>query len=329
MTLRIAVLDDYQNVALKLADWSKLGPDVDIAVFDTNLGSEDAAARALAGFDVLCLMRERMALPASLIDRLPDLKLVNVTGARVRVIDFDAAVASGITVCHTYGGDARNATPELAWGLILAAARHLVEEHQRVREGAWQSTLGTMLGGKTLGIVGLGKLGSRMAAIAKAFDMKVIAWSQNLTDERAAECGARPVDKETLFRDADVVSLHLILSDRSRHVVGRHEIGLMRKGAILVNTSRGPLIDEAALVEALEAGHIRAGLDVYDIEPLPLHHPLRTAPNVTLSPHLGYVTEEAYGFFYRDIVENIIAWRQGAPLRVLAAPEQVQRRSTE
>ncbi|MEQ8444728.1 MAG: D-2-hydroxyacid dehydrogenase family protein [Pelagibacterium sp.] len=321
MTLRIAVLDDYQNVALKLADWSKLGPDVEIKVLDRTLGSEDEAVRALAGFDVICLMRERMALPASLIERLPKLRLVNVTGARVRVIDFDAAVARGITVCHTYAGDSKNATPEMAWGLILASARHLAEEHQRVRTGGWQTTIGTKLGGKTLGIVGLGKLGSRMASIAKAFEMEVIAWSQNLTDERAAECGVRRVDKETLFREADLVSLHLILSDRSRHVVGRSEIGLMKRGAILVNTSRGPLIDEAALIEALNGGRIRAGLDVYDVEPLPANHPLRSAPNVTLSPHLGYVTEEAYAFFYRDIVENIIAWREGAPVRVLAAPE--------
>ncbi len=322
MALRIAVLDDYQNVALKLADWSKLGSDVAVDVFDTNLGSEDEATAALAGFDVICLMRERMALPASLIQRLPNLKLVNVTGARVRVIDFDAAVARGITVCHTYAGDSKNATPEMAWGLILASARHLAQEHQRVRDGGWQASIGTMLGGKTLGLVGLGKLGSRMAHIAKAFEMNVIAWSQNLTEERAAECGARRVDKETLFREADVVSLHLILSDRSRHTVGRNEIGLMKKGAIVVNTSRGPLIDEAALVDALNAGSIRAGLDVYDVEPLPGNHPLRGAPNVTLSPHLGYVTQEAYELFYRDIVDNIIAWREGAPVRVLAAPEK-------
>jgi len=321
MTLRVAVLDDYQNVALSLADWSKLGPDVAVEVFDRNLGSEDEAAKVLSGFDVVCLMRERMALPASLIERLPDLKLVNVTGARVRVIDFDAAVAKGITVCHTYAGDSKNATPEMAWGLILASARHLAEEHQRVRDGGWQASIGTKLGGKTLGLVGLGKLGGRMAQIAKAFEMDVIAWSQNLTEERAAECGARKVDKETLFRNADVVSLHLILSDRSRQIVGRNEIGLMKKDAILVNTSRGPLIDEAALLDALNAGSIRAGLDVYDIEPLPANHPLRNAPNVTLSPHLGYVTQETYEFFHRDIVDNIIAWREGAPVRVLAAPE--------
>lgn len=321
MTLRIAVLDDYQNVALKLADWTKLGPDVEITVFNEPVGNEEQAAKTLAGFHVLCMMRERMALPATLIAKLPDLQLVNVTGARVRVIDFEAATARGITICHTYAGDSRHSTPELAWGLILASARHLTDEHQRVREGGWQATIGTRLGGKTIGLVGLGKLGSRMASIAKAFEMNVIAWSQNLTEERAAECGATRVDKETLFREADVVSLHLVLSERTRNIVTRHEIALMKKGAILVNTSRGPLVDEKALIEALNAGHIRAGLDVYDIEPLPPAHPLRSAPNVTLSPHLGYVTEEAYEAFYRDIVENIIAWRQGTPLRVLAAPK--------
>lgn len=322
MPLRIAVLDDYQNVALKLADWGALGPDAEVEVFDRHLATEDEAVAALQSFDVLCLMRERMPLPASLLDRLPNLKMVNVTGARVRTIDFDRAAANGVTVCHTYAGDSRFATPEMAWGLILASARHLVTEHNFVREGGWQSSIGTMLGGKTIGIVGLGKLGSRMARIAQAFEMNVIAWSQNLTDERAAECGARRVDKEALFRESDVVTLHLILSERSRHVVGAHEIGLMKRGAILVNTSRGPLVEESALVAALKDDRIRAGLDVFDVEPLPLDHPLRSAPNCVVSPHIGYVTSEAYQAFYRDTVENIAAWRRGAPVRVLAAPSQ-------
>jgi D-3-phosphoglycerate dehydrogenase len=324
MPLRIAILDDYQNVALTLADWSKLGPDVEIKVFNENLATENDAAKALEPFDVICLMRERMPLPASLIDRLPNLRLVNVTGARVRTIDFDRAVAKGITVCHTYAGDSKYATPEMAWALILSSARHLAEEHSRIREGGWQASIGTMLGGKTLGIVGLGKLGGRMARIAKAFDMEVIAWSQNLTEERASECGVRRVDKETLFREADVVTVHLVLSDCSRHTVGAHEISLMKPGAILVNTSRGPLVDEAAMIAALEDGRIRAGLDVYDVEPLPLDHALRGAPNVTLSPHLGYVTAEAYALFHRDTVDNIIAWREGTPVRVLAAPGRQQ-----
>lgn len=322
MTLKVAILDDYQNVALSLADWKRLGPEAEVTVFNAHLASEDEAADALAGFDVICMMRERMALPASLIDRLPALKLIIFTGARVRVIDTDHAAARGITVCHTYPGDSRFATPEMAWGLILACARHIPREHAGVRSGHWQQTIGTALGGKTIGIVGLGKLGSRMAKIAQAFEMNVIAWSRNLSDERAAECGARRVDKDTLFREADVVSLHLILSDRSRHTVGASEIALMKPGAILVNTSRGPLIEETALLGALGEGRIRAGLDVFDIEPLPQDHPLRSAPNCVLSPHLGYVTQEAYEFFHRDMVENIIAWRKGAPVRVFAGPGQ-------
>ncbi|WP_274425356.1 D-2-hydroxyacid dehydrogenase family protein [Chelativorans sp. YIM 93263] len=319
--LRVAILDDYQNVARSLANWSQLGPDYEVTVFTENLSTEDAAAEALAEFDVLCLMRERMPLSASLIARLPKLKLVNVTGARVRVIDFDAATARGITVCHTFAGESRHATPELAWGLIIACARHIPDEHRHVREGQWQQTIGTTLGGKTLGLVGLGKLGSRMAAIGQAFEMNVIAWSQNLTDERAAEAGVRRVDKETLFSSADVVSLHLVLSERSRHTVSARELGLMKPGAILVNTSRGPLIDEEALVKALEERRIRAGLDVFDTEPLSADHPLRSAPNTVLSPHLGYVTEGAYERFYKDTVENILAWQAGEPVRVLAAPK--------
>lgn len=321
MTLRIAILDDYQNVAHSLADWEQLGQDVEIKVYTENLDTEDKAAEALAGFDVICLMRERMPLPASLIDRLPNLKLVNVTGARVRVIDFERAAANGITVCHTYAGDSHHATPEIAWGLILSAARHIPSEYARVQAGDWQSTIGTKLGGKTLGIVGLGKLGSRMAKIAQAFEMDVIAWSQNLTQERAHEVGVRLVDKETLFAEADVVTLHLVLSERSRNIVDAKEIALMKQGAILINTSRGPLINESALLAALNEGRIRAGLDVYDIEPLPRQHPLRTAPNCVLTPHLGYVTEESYEKFYSDIVDNILAWRNGEPVRVLAAPK--------
>ncbi|CAH0343168.1 D-2-hydroxyacid dehydrogenase family protein [Rhizobium sp. CECT 9324] len=320
--LRIAILDDYQDVALSLADWSLLGNDCEIVRFDRNMVSEDDAVRALAGFDVLCLMRERMALPASLISRLPLLKLIVVTGARVRTIDMDAAVACGVTVCHTHAGESTYATPELAWGLILSLARSIPEEDARVHQGGWQRTIGSVIGGKTLGLVGLGKLGSRMVPIAKAFGMNVIAWSENLTEERAAEVGARRVDKETLFRDADVVSLHLILGERSRHIVSRHEIGLMKPGAYLINTSRGPLIEEKALLDALHGGRIKAGLDVFDIEPLPIDHPLRTAPNTVLTPHLGYVTEGAYTAFYRDAVENIAQWRAGNPVRVLAAPNR-------
>jgi phosphoglycerate dehydrogenase-like enzyme len=318
--MKIAILDDYQNVALSLADWSSLGPDTEITVFDRNLATEDEAADKLASFDVLVLMRERMAMPKSLIERLPALKLIVVTGGRTRTIDMDAATAHGITICHTHPGESPMATPELAFGLILSVARSIPQEHARVRTGGWQETIGLSIGDKTLGLLGLGKLGSRMVPIARAFGMNVIAWSQNLTDERAAEAGARRVDKETLFREADVVSLHLILSDRSRGIVGEKELALMKPGAILVNTSRGPLVDEAALLDALRQGRIRAGLDVYDEEPLPADHPLRTVPNAVTTPHLGYVTEGAYAAFYGDAVEDIAAWRAGSPVRVLAAP---------
>lgn len=318
--MKIAILDDYQNVALSLADWSSLGPEAEITVFDRNLATEDEAAKTLGAFDVLVLMRERMAMPATLIERLPALKLIVVTGGRTRTIDMDAATARGITICHTHAGESPMATPELAFGLILSVARSIPQEHARVRAGAWQETIGLSIGDKTLGLIGLGKLGSRMVPIARAFGMNVIAWSQNLTEERAAEVGARRVDKETLFREADVVSLHLILSDRSRGIVGEKELALMKPGAILVNTSRGPLVDEAALLEALRQGRIRAGLDVYEEEPLPADHPFRTVPNAVTTPHLGYVTEGAYSAFYRDAVEDIAAWRAGSPVRVLAAP---------
>lgn len=318
--MRIAILDDYQNVALSLADWSSLGSECEVTVYNQNIATEDEAAERLASYDVLCLMRERMPLRASLIGRLPNLKLVIVTGARTRSIDMDFAVSRGITVCHTYAGDSPKATPELAWGLILSVSRSIPQEDARVRAGEWQQTIGSTIGDKTLGLVGLGKLGSRMVPIAKAFGMNVIAWSPNLTKERAEEAGALFVEKDRLFAEADVLSLHLVSSPSTRHVVSGREIGLMKPRAILVNTSRGPLIDEAALIDALQAGKIRAGLDVFNQEPLPKDHPLRKAPNTVLTPHLGYVTEGAYSAFYRDAVEDILQWRAGTPVRVLAAP---------
>ncbi len=317
--LRIAVLDDYQNVARSMADWAALGPEAEVQVFTHPLAALDAQAEALAPFDVLCLMRERMAVPAALLERLPRLKLMVVTGARTRSIDFAAAAARGIPVCHTRGGDSAFATPELAWGLIIACARHIPQEHMAVRAGGWQTTLGTVLAGRTLGLVGLGKLGGRMAAIGRAFDMKVIAWSQNLTADRAAEAGAELVDKATLFERADVVSVHLVLSERTRGVVGAAELARLKPGAILVNTSRGPLVDAAALIARLDAGGLRAGLDVFDQEPLPADDPLRRRDDVVLTPHLGYVTDTTYAQFFPDCVEAIAAWRAGAPIRLLTA----------
>jgi D-3-phosphoglycerate dehydrogenase len=315
--MRIAVLDDYQRVATTLGDWGRLGPDVSIDVFDRNLASVEEAAAALTPYEVVCLMRERMPMPRALIERLPNLKLIVVTGARTRSIDFESAAERGIPVCHTRGGESHHATPELAWGLILSCARAIPQEHARVRAGAWQETIGTVLHGKTLGLLGLGKLGQRMVPAARAFGMEVIAWSQNLTPERARERGAEYVDKEALFSRADVVSIHLVLGERTRGIVGGPELSRMKAGAILINTSRGPLVDGTALLEALEAGRIRAGLDVFDVEPLPEGDPLRRAPNLVTTPHLGYVTEGTYQAFFEDMVEDIAAWRAGAPVRLL------------
>ena len=315
--MRIAVLDDYQRVATTLGDWGRLGADVSIDVFDRNLASVEEAATALGRYEVVCLMRERMPMPRALIERLPNLKLIVVTGARTRSIDFEAAAERGIPVCHTRGGESHHATPELAWGLILSCARAIPQEHARVRAGAWQETIGTVLHGKTIGLLGLGKLGQRMVPVARAFGMEVIAWSQNLTPERAREGGAEYVDKEALFSRADVVSIHLVLGERTRGIVGGPELSRMKAGAILINTSRGPLVDQTALLKALEAGRIRAGLDVFDVEPLPENDPLRGAPNLVTTPHLGYVTEGTYQAFFEDMVEDIAAWRAGAPVRLL------------
>lgn len=317
--LRIAILDDYQNVALTQGNWAALGADVHTTVFTQHLPTLEAQAEALAPFDVLCLMRERMAVDADLLARLPRLKLMVVTGMRTRSIDFAAAAARGITICHTRGGDSYASTPELAWGLILACARHIPQEHANVRAGGWQTTLGTVLAGRTLGLLGLGKLGTRMAAIARAFEMEVIAWSPNLTPERAAAGGATLVTKAELFSRADVVSLHLVLSASTRGVVGAAELALLKPGAILINTSRGPLVDEAALLARLDQGGLRAGLDVFDQEPLPADHPLRRRDDVVLTPHLGYVTDTTYAQFYPDTIEAIAAWRAGTPIRLLTA----------
>src|SRR3954469_5641040 len=315
---RIAILDDYQGVALAMADWSALQRDCEIVVFDRNLASEDEAAAALKDFQVVCLMRERMPGPRSLVQRLPKLKLLVVTGAHNRTLDLAAAKERGIVVAHTRGGDSQYATPELAWGLILSLMRHIPQEHQRRREGGWQETVGTALHGQTLSILGLGRLGSRMAAIGRAFGMAVLAWSQNLTAERAEAAGATLVAKDELFARADVLTIHLVLGDRSRGLVGAAELQRMKPSAVLINTSRGPIVDEAALIAALERLDIRgAGLDVYDREPLPADHPLRRLGNVVLTPHLGYVTEDTYRMFYADTVEAIAAWRAGTPVRLL------------
>jgi phosphoglycerate dehydrogenase-like enzyme len=319
--LKIAVIDDYAHVALESADWSRLDGKAEIVVFDRHL-SEVEAARALAPFDVLCTIRERMALPRTLIERLPKLKLITIVGARLTNLDLDAATERGVIVAHS---GTRNpafanvsaATPELAWGLVIATVRNLAAQDRRMRAGLWQNQVGTILAGKTLGLLGLGRIGKRMAGYGKVFGMEVIAWSQNLTAEAAAAEGVRRVEKDALFADADVVSIHLVLSERSRGLVTARELGLMKPTAHLINTSRGPIVVEADLIAALQGGTIAgAGLDVFDAEPPAADHPFRSMDNVTLTPHLGYATRETLAAFYSDSLEAIVAFADGAPIRV-------------
>jgi phosphoglycerate dehydrogenase-like enzyme len=314
--MKIAILDDYQNVALSFADWDRLGAEIE--VFTSFLGDQDELVRRLAGAEVVVAMRERTRFGADLLARLPDLRLLVSTGRRNAAIDLEAAARHGIVVCGT--GYLPHPTAEHTWALILAAARHLDTELPGMRAGGWQSTVGTGLHGKTLGLLGLGGLGSRVAKVGQAFGMETIAWSQNLTAERAAEHGVRAVSREELFAGSDVLSIHLVLSDRTRGLVGAAELDAMKPDALLVNTSRGPIIDEGALLEALRDKKIGgAALDVYDTEPLPADHPLRALPNAVLSPHLGYVTREVSEVFYADAVEDISAYRQGNPIRVMTA----------
>ncbi len=328
---RVAILDDYAGVALEVADWSPVQTRADVTVFDRHL-SQAQAAEALRPFDVVCTLRERMAFPRALLEGLPNLRLITIVGHSLPNLDLAAASDCGVAVAHSDFGNprfrsVRDATPELAWGLLIATVRNLAEEHRRMREGGWQASTGMTLWGTTLGLLGLGRTGRRMAEYAKAFGMQVIAWSQNLTEEAAAAAGARRVEKAALFEEADVVSIHLVLSERTRGLVGEPELARMKPHAYLINTSRGPIVDEAALIAALEAGCIAgAGLDVYDLEPLPADHRLRALPNVTLSPHLGYVTREMLGAFYSDTVEAVVAWLDGAPVRI-ANPEALQRGS--
>ncbi len=318
---KVAILDDYACVALDLADWSPVRDRADVTVFDRHI-AENEAVEALQPFDVVCTLRERMAFPRTLIERLPNLKLITIVGMSLPNLDMAAASERGILVAHPNFANPRfaaasNGTPELAWGLMIATVRNLAEEHRRMREGGWQATTGLTLDGKTLGLLGLGRIGKRMTEYAKVFGMEVIAWSQNLTTEAAAAVGVRRVEIEALFAEADVVSIHLVLSDRTRGLVTGSDLALMKPSAYLINTSRGPIVDEAALIAALGAGWIAgAGLDVYDTEPPPPDHPLRSMPNVTLSPHLGYVTRELLTAVYSDTVEAVTAWLDGAPIRI-------------
>ncbi|HET6467894.1 MAG TPA: D-2-hydroxyacid dehydrogenase family protein [Geminicoccaceae bacterium] len=314
--MKLAILDDYQRVALDMADWSPLAGAVEITAFDRHLGGPDAVAEALRDFEIVGIMRERTPFPAALLERLPKLRLLVTTGRRNDAVDVEAAGRLGITVCGT--ASPGHATAELAMGLVLALARGLVVEAGSMWAGGWQVGLGRDLGGATLGVLGLGRLGSHVAGLGRAFGMDVIAWSQNLSGERAAEVGVRRVAKDELFAGADFVTIHLRLSPRTRGLVGARELALMRPDAYLVNTSRGPVVDEAALIDALGRRVIAgAALDVYDAEPLPAGHPLRRVPNLLLTPHIGYVTRETYRVFYGEMAEVIQAFLAGQPYNLL------------
>jgi phosphoglycerate dehydrogenase-like enzyme len=313
--MNVAVLDDYQDVA-RSADWTSLGDDVRVQVFHDHLSEERALVDRLGGFEAIVAMRERTPFPRSLLEALPGLRLLVTTGMRNASIDLEAATRLGITVCGTEG--LGYPTAELTWGLILAWARHIPSEDRATREGRWQTTVGRGLRGKILGVIGLGRLGAQVATIGCAFGMSVTAWSQNLTAERAAACGATLVPKDDLLRQADVVTIHLQLSARTRGLLGSRELRLMKATALLVNTSRGPIVDEDALIAALRRRTIAgAALDVFDEEPLPPDHPLRRLASTVITPHLGYVTVEGYDIFYRDAVDDIRAFRSGHPVRVL------------
>jgi phosphoglycerate dehydrogenase-like enzyme len=317
MAVRCAILDDYQNVVLKVADWSKVKGDLDIKVFNEHLGGPDKVIAALKGFQIVVAMRERTGFPKQVIDALPDLKLLITTGMRNASIDTEAAKARGVTVCGTpnFG----NPTSGITIGLMLELTRHIGYENARLHAGAtWQTTIGPDLEGLTLGVLGLGRLGTHTANIAKAFGMKVIAWSQNLTPEKCAAAGVGYVSKDELFRQSDFITIHIVLSPRSRGLVGAKELGLMKPSAFIINTSRGPLIDEPALIVALREKKIAgAGLDVFDAEPLPLDHPFRKMDNVVITPHLGYVTEQNYRHYFTGAVEDIRGFLDGKPVRLL------------
>src|ERR1041385_5105874 len=315
MPHRCAILDDYQNVALKLADWAI--PDVEVKAFNEPFADQAAVVAALKDFDIVCMMRERTPFRKPTLEQLPNLKLLMTSGARNASIDLDYAAERGITVCGT--GSVGQPTAELAVGLMLELARKIGYENNRMKSGVpWQSTLGIELAGKTLGLLGLGKLGGKVGEIGKAIGMSLIAWSQNLTEEKAKTGGAKLVSKEELFRQSDFLSIHLVLSDRSRGLVTARDLALMKPTAFLINTSRGPIVDEPSLLAVLGSRKIAgAGLDTFDVEPLPVSHPLRKLDNVVLTPHLGYVSQEGYRVYYTQMVDDIKQWLAGSPVRVL------------
>src|SRR4051794_705981 len=314
---RCAILDDYQNVVLKITDWSKVSGDLDIKVFNQHIGSQENVIKALQGFEIVCAMRERTAFPRAVIEKLPDLKLLITTGLRNASIDVAAAKERGVVVCGT--PSTGNPTSGIAIGLMIELTRRIGYENARMKAGVpWQSTIGVDLEGLTLGIIGLGKLGTRTARIARAFGMKVMAWSQNLTPEKCKEAGVDYASKEDIFRQSDFITIHVVLSQRTRGLIGAKELGLMKPSAYIINTSRGPIIDEAALLGTLRNKTIAgAGLVVFDVEPLPLDHPLRKMDNVVLTPHLGYVSVQNYRAYFSGVVDDIRAFLDGKPMRVL------------
>ena len=316
---RVAILDDYQGVALGLADWKSLGADVEVTALNDHVADEDKLARRIGDCEIAVIMRERTPFPRSLIDKLPNLKLLVTTGMRNRSVDVKAANERGITVCGTLSQAAP--TYELAWALIMAIARQVPLEDRLTRAGAWQRTLGINLAKKTLGVIGLGRVGTAIAKIGRAFDMRVIAWSQNLTAARCAEVGVEFCpSKDELLKQSDFVTIHLILGPRNRGLIGARELGLMKPTSYLVNTSRGPIVDEPALIEALRQGTIGgAALDVFDVEPLPRDHPLRNMPNTVITPHIGYVSRDNLEQMYKTAVDNIRAWMAGKPQNVVLA----------
>lgn len=321
MTPSIAIIDDWQGIARQSADWASLEARGTLTFFTQAFASEDEAAAHLAPFDIVMSMRERTPFPASLVARLPRLRMLSVTGARNRSVDLAALAARGIAVTRTESGEDGSATAELALALMLAAARHVAAGDAAIRTGGFQAGIppGFVLRGRTLGLIGLGRLGSLMAGYGRALGMHVLAWSPNLTPDRAERAGAAFMAKDALLASSDVVSVHMVLAPSTVGLIGRSELGLMRPGAILVNTSRGPLVDAAALLDALTARRIVAALDVFDREPLPADDPLRTAPNTVLTPHLGYCVRENFEVFYRQSIENVLAFLDGKTLRPLTA----------
>jgi phosphoglycerate dehydrogenase-like enzyme len=314
--MRVAILDDYQAIALASADWAPVQARADIVVFTDHLSDPAALARRLQDFEVVVAMRERTGFDAALLDRLSKLELLVTTYMKNAAIDVLAARRNGVTVSGT--GAVEAAAPELAWALLMATVRNIPAEDASVRAGGWQRTVGIVLDGRTLGVLGLGRMGKAMARYGQAFGMDVIGWSQNLDVNVAEQYGVRPVGKDELFRSADVVSVHVVLSERTRGIVGARELELLGPHGYLINTSRGPVVDEAALVDALGRGAIAgAGLDVFDIEPLPPGHLLRSLPNTVVTPHIGYGTKEMYEVFFRDVVSDIVGWLDGTPVRVI------------